>query len=69
VTLEKQAELAAEFDAIHTVQRARDVGSLEVILPATQLRHFLVRQLPPVDGAIAAEDDRHGSSRTVAASS
>ena len=28
VTLEKQAELAAEFDAIHTVERAREVGSL-----------------------------------------
>jgi len=45
VTLEKQAELAAEFDAIHTVERARDVGSLEVILPANELRPFLIRNL------------------------
>jgi acetyl-CoA carboxylase carboxyltransferase component len=45
VILEKRAELAAEFDAIHTVERARDVGSLEVIIPASELRPYLIRSL------------------------
>ena len=34
VTIEKRAEVAAEFDAIHTVERAKRVGSLEEIIPA-----------------------------------
>jgi acetyl-CoA carboxylase carboxyltransferase component len=42
VRLEKQAELAAEFDAIHTVERALRVGSLEAILPAREMRPYLI---------------------------
>ena len=34
VTLEKQAEVAEEFDAVHSVERAREVGSLEAIIKA-----------------------------------
>jgi hypothetical protein len=45
VTLEKQAELAAEFDRIHTVERAREVGSLEAIVPLARLRAHLIAQL------------------------
>ncbi|MBI4516260.1 MAG: biotin/lipoyl-binding protein [Deltaproteobacteria bacterium] len=45
VLLEKQAEVAAEFDAIHTVERARAVGSLAAIIPPAQLRPYLVRRL------------------------
>jgi len=45
VVLEKQRELAAEFDAVHTVERARRVGSLEEILPAAQMRPWLVAKL------------------------
>ena len=45
VKLEKQAELAAEFDAIHTVERAREVGSLEAIVPARELRQRLIDAL------------------------
>ena len=45
VKLEKQAELAQEFDAIHTVERAREVGSLEAIFPARQLRQRLIEAL------------------------
>ena len=41
--LEQQAKLAAEFDAIHSVGRALDVGSLEKILEPSALRPFLVR--------------------------
>jgi hypothetical protein len=45
VMLEKQAEVAAEFDAVHTVERAREVGSLEAIVGAAQLRPALIRYL------------------------
>jgi len=45
VTHEKQQEIAAEFDAIHTVQRAQEVGSLDEIIDAGQLRAYLVAQL------------------------
>ncbi|UCE86175.1 MAG: ATP-grasp domain-containing protein [Deltaproteobacteria bacterium] len=43
--LEKQAEVAAEFDAIHTVERAREVGSLEHLLEAQEMRADLIREL------------------------
>jgi acetyl-CoA carboxylase carboxyltransferase component len=42
VRLEKQTELAEEFDKIHSVQRAKDVGSLEAIVPAHEMRSFLI---------------------------
>ncbi|HEU4430048.1 MAG TPA: carboxyl transferase domain-containing protein [Myxococcota bacterium] len=45
VRLEKQAELAEEFDQIHSVQRAKAVGSLETIVPARDMRAFLIRTL------------------------
>jgi acetyl/propionyl-CoA carboxylase alpha subunit/acetyl-CoA carboxylase carboxyltransferase component len=45
VLLEKQDELAAEFDAIHTVERARDVGSLEAIVAPREMRAWLIRTL------------------------
>ncbi|QTD52505.1 ATP-binding protein [Sulfidibacter corallicola] len=42
---EKQAELAAEFEGVHTVQRAKDVGSLDDILQAPKLRPYLIGAL------------------------
>jgi len=45
VSLEKQTQLAAEFDAIHTVERARSVGSLAAILPPAEMRAFLAREI------------------------
>jgi acetyl-CoA carboxylase carboxyltransferase component len=42
VTLEKQAELAEEFDAIHSVERAREVGSLEDIVAPSRMRAYLI---------------------------
>ncbi len=39
---EKLGEVAAEFDAIHSVERARQVGSLQAILPPTELRPYLI---------------------------
>jgi ethanolamine utilization cobalamin adenosyltransferase len=45
VMLEKQAELAAEFDRIHSVERALEVGSLETLLEPSELRPRLIRWL------------------------
>ena len=45
VTLEKQAEVAAEFDRIHSVERARDVASLSEILEPETLRVSLIAAL------------------------
>jgi len=45
VVLEKQAEIAAEFDAVHTVERALRVGSLERLVPPTHLRPYLIETL------------------------
>jgi acetyl/propionyl-CoA carboxylase alpha subunit/acetyl-CoA carboxylase carboxyltransferase component len=45
VTLEKQAATAAEFDAVHTVERAKAVGSLSDILEPEDLRPRLIAAL------------------------
>jgi acetyl-CoA carboxylase carboxyltransferase component len=42
VQLEKQAEVASEFDAIHTVERAREVGSIEALIDPRELRPRLI---------------------------
>jgi acetyl-CoA carboxylase carboxyltransferase component len=42
VRIEKQAEVAREFDAIHSVERAKAVGSLEGIIAAKDMRPFLI---------------------------
>jgi len=39
---EKLGEVAAEFDRVHTVHRALRVGALQQILPAANLRPFLI---------------------------
>jgi len=45
VTLEKQASTAVEFDAIHTVARARQVGSLSEIFEPADLRPRVIAAL------------------------
>jgi hypothetical protein len=42
VRSEKVGELAEEFDAIHSVERALRVGSIDRILPPEELRPYLV---------------------------
>jgi acetyl-CoA carboxylase carboxyltransferase component len=42
VRSEKVGEVAEEFDRVHTVGRARDVGSLDRIISAAELRPYLV---------------------------
>jgi acetyl-CoA carboxylase carboxyltransferase component len=43
--LAAQAELAAEFDAIHSVERARAVGSLDDIVEPRAMRPYLIETL------------------------
>ncbi len=42
VTAEKQGEVATEFDRIHSVQRAQEVGSIDTIIPLQELRPYLI---------------------------
>ena len=42
VRTEKLGEVAADFDAVHSVQRAQEVGSVHRIIPASRLRPELV---------------------------
>jgi acetyl/propionyl-CoA carboxylase alpha subunit/acetyl-CoA carboxylase carboxyltransferase component len=39
---EKLGEMAAEFDRVHSVQRALDVGALNCIIPPATLRPYLI---------------------------
>ena len=54
-----QTEVAREFDAVHNVARALDVGSLDALMTAQELRPSLCARL---EGAL--KDDRVGSAST-----
>lgn len=58
VTLEKQAELAEEFDQIHSVQRAQEVGSLDRIIHPRDMRRVLIAALEQALGELPADPDR-----------
>jgi acetyl/propionyl-CoA carboxylase alpha subunit/acetyl-CoA carboxylase carboxyltransferase component len=45
VRSEKLGEVAEGFDRVHSVERAREVGSLDRILPAARLRPYLVEAI------------------------
>ncbi len=57
VRSEKLGQVADEFDGIHSVQRALAVGSLDRILPAAQLRPYLV---DAIERGMAKERTRLG---------
>ena len=42
VRAEKLGEVANEFEQIHNIQRALEVGSVHTIIPASQLRPYLI---------------------------
>lgn len=55
---EKLGEVATEFDSIHSIERARDVGSVDEIIPAAELRPRLIAAVQKgMDAAMAAADD------------
>ena len=45
VRSEKLGQVADEFDAIHTIQRARKVGSVDRIIPAAELRPYVIEAI------------------------
>jgi acetyl-CoA carboxylase carboxyltransferase component len=42
IRAEKLGEVAAEFDQIHSVERALEMGSISAIVPADQLRRHVI---------------------------
>jgi hypothetical protein len=42
VNAEKLGQLADEFDRAHSIERAREVGSVQAIVPAARLRPYLI---------------------------
>jgi acetyl/propionyl-CoA carboxylase alpha subunit/acetyl-CoA carboxylase carboxyltransferase component len=55
VRFEKLGELAREFDHVHSVERARAVGSIHRIIPPAQLRPYLVEAVTRgIDRALVA---------------
>jgi hypothetical protein len=42
VRSDKLGEVAAEFEAVHNVERARQVGSVHSIVPAAELRPSII---------------------------
>jgi acetyl/propionyl-CoA carboxylase alpha subunit/acetyl-CoA carboxylase carboxyltransferase component len=53
VRAEKLAEVAAEFDRIHSIQRAVDVGSVDAIIGAAELRP---RIIDAIERGVARDD-------------
>ncbi|HEU5385066.1 MAG TPA: carboxyl transferase domain-containing protein [Streptosporangiaceae bacterium] len=45
VRAEKLSALGAEFDAIHSIQRAVEVGSVDAVIAARQLRYAIAEQI------------------------
>ena len=43
VRSEKLGEVAVEFEQIHNIERAREVGSVHTIIPAVELRPYLIQ--------------------------
>jgi hypothetical protein len=42
VHAEKLGQVADEFDNVHSIERARSVGSVDTIVPAARLRPYLI---------------------------
>jgi acetyl/propionyl-CoA carboxylase alpha subunit/acetyl-CoA carboxylase carboxyltransferase component len=59
---EKLGEMAAEFDHVHSVQRALDVGALNCIIPPATLRPYLI---DAVERGIAREEELESEKRVL----
>jgi acetyl-CoA carboxylase carboxyltransferase component len=59
---EKLGEMAAEFDHVHSVQRALDVGALNCIIPPATLRPYLI---DAVERGIAREEELESGKRVL----
>ena len=58
---EKLGEMAAEFDRVHSVQRALDVGALNYIIPPANLRPYLIHA---VERGIARDESKSAKAET-----
>jgi hypothetical protein len=47
---EKISEVAAEFDSIHNIHRAVEVGSVDAVIPAGRLRPEIIRVIEQFEG-------------------
>jgi acetyl-CoA carboxylase carboxyltransferase component len=56
---EKLGEVAAEFDAVHSVERAKDVGSVHEIVAPAALRPSLIRAVSQGSGSYAFSNERN----------
>jgi hypothetical protein len=60
---EKLGQVADEFDDVHSIERARDVGSVHTIVPAARLRPYLVdavqRGMQRTLAALGEQDAAH----------
>jgi acetyl/propionyl-CoA carboxylase alpha subunit/acetyl-CoA carboxylase carboxyltransferase component len=67
---EKLGEMASEFDHVHSVQRALQVGALNHIIPPADLRPYLIhaveRGVARAEGAESAESEMGMSETTMA---
>jgi acetyl/propionyl-CoA carboxylase alpha subunit/acetyl-CoA carboxylase carboxyltransferase component len=55
---EKLGQVADEFDHVHSIERARDVGSVHTIVPAARLRPYLIDAVQRgMQRTLAALDD------------
>jgi hypothetical protein len=57
---EKLGEVAAEFDLVHSVERAREMGSISAIIPADRLRGYVI---DAIGRGVARELARTGAAR------
>jgi hypothetical protein len=64
VQAEVQFAFAREFDAVHSVSRALQVGSLHAVLPVSELRPALCARL---DGLTASTVGRSAASHVLSA--
>ena len=71
VHAEKLGQLADEFDGVHSIERARDVGSVQAIVPAARLRPYLIdavqRGMRRTLAALSEQDGGSGEATTGAA--
>ena len=65
VRSEKLGEVAAEFDAVHSVQRAVEVGSVDRVIPASALRADLIDTIERGMGAVAQPSSSRRNTATV----
>ena len=56
---EKLGQLADEFDSVHSIERARSVGSVHAIVRAARLRPYLIEA---VERGMRRTLDAHGTS-------